>query len=157
MARIGELLQPEDIIEELAATNKEAVLAEFAQFLRASGKVAQDGELVRALREREALGSTGIGEGIAIPHAKLPFLRQPIVAFGRSARGIDYHSLDGRPAHLFFLLVTPDDNPGEHLRTLARISRILKNRALREQLMQAADRERIRQLISEEDGKYPQR
>jgi len=157
MAGISDLLREELILEKLAATGKEGVLAEFSRLLHQEGKVRDADELVRLLQEREALGSTAIGEGIAIPHAKLPLLREMIVAFGRSADGIDFHSVDGKPTHLFFLLVTPDDNPGEHLRTLARISRILKNRTVREQLMHAAGKDAIRLLISEEDRKYPQR
>ncbi len=157
MASIRDLLQQNLIIEELKATDKNGAIAEFAQLLLSAGKVRDADELVRVLRERESLGSTGIGDGIAIPHAKLPFLREMIVAFGKSSKGVDFHSVDGKPAHLFFLLVAPDDNPGEHLRTLARISRILKNRALREQLMRASPRGEIQRLIAEEDGKYPQK
>lgn len=155
MASIKDLLQENLIIEELAASDKAGAILEFARLLQVSGKVRDTEELIRVIMEREALGSTGIGEGVAIPHAKLPLLREIVVAFGRSSRGIDFHSVDGRPAHLFFLLVTPDDNPGEHLRTLARISRILKNRALREQLMQASRSDDMQRLIAEEDGKYP--
>lgn len=157
MASIRELLQQSLIIEELTATDKGGAIAEFARLLKSAGKVSDADELVRVLLEREALGSTGIGEGIAIPHAKLPFLREMIVAFGKSSSGIDFHSVDGKPAHIIFLLVTPDDNPGEHLRTLARISRILKNRVLRGQLMDASRCGDIHRLISEEDGKYPQK
>lgn len=157
MASIRELLQKDLIIEELAAADKNGVIAEFARLLQTAGKVRDADDLVRVLSERETLGSTGIGEGIAIPHAKLPLLREMIVAFGRSSRGVDFHSVDGKPAHLFFLLVTPDDNPGEHLRTLARISRILKNRALREQLMRAPRCGEIQRLIAEEDAQYPQK
>ncbi len=157
MASIRDLLQQNLIIEDLKATDKNGAIAEFARLLQSAGKVRDAEELVRVLMDREALGSTGIGEGIAIPHAKLPLLREMVVAFGKSSSGIDFHSVDGRPAHLFFLLVTPDDNPGEHLRTLARISRILKNRALRDRLMSASQRAEIHRLISEEDGKYPQR
>jgi PTS system nitrogen regulatory IIA component len=157
MASIGDLLQQELIIDDLRAVDKGGAISEFARLLQSAGKVQDADELVRVLMEREALGSTGIGDGIAIPHAKLPFLREMIVAFGKSDKGVDFQSVDGKPAHLFFLLVTPDDNPGEHLRTLARISRILKNRALRDQLMKASRPGEIQRLISEEDSKYPQK
>ena len=79
-----------------------------------------------------------------------------IIAFGRSSTGVDFESLDAKPVHLFFLLVTPDDKPGDHLRALARISRILKNPVLRENLRQASNRQELQRLIFEEDGKYPQ-
>lgn len=157
MASIRDLLQQDLIIDDLKAADKGGAIAEFARLLQSAGKVQDADELVRVLMERESLGSTGIGDGIAIPHAKMPFLREMIVAFGKSSRGVDFQSVDGKPAHLFFLLVTPDDNPGEHLRTLARISRILKNRALRDRLMQASRSGEIQMLISEEDGKYPQK
>jgi PTS system nitrogen regulatory IIA component len=157
MASIKDLLQKDLVIEDLQSTDKEGVICEFVRHLCSAGKVTESDGLVRVLMEREMLGSTGIGEGIAIPHAKASFLREMLVAFGRSGAGVDFQAMDGKPVHLFFLLVTPDDNPGEHLRTLARISRILKNRELRERLKQASRRDEIFQLIADEDGKYPQR
>lgn len=157
MASISELLQRPLIITDLAARDKKGVIDEFSALLCSVGKVQDAGELARVLLERESLGSTAIGEGIAIPHAKLPFLREMVVAFGRSRTGIDFQAVDGRPVHLFFLLVTPDDNPGEHLRVLARISRILKNRGLRDELQNAAGPDDIHRLVAGEDGKYPQK
>ncbi len=157
MARMHDLLEETLIIEDIAASDKAGVIREFSELLAARGKVQNSEELMRVLLEREALGSTGIGDGIAIPHAKLPALRDMVVAFGKSRGGVDFHSLDGRPAHLFFVLVTPDSMPGDHLKTLARISRILKNPVLRGALREATGREELRQLILSEDGKYPQR
>lgn len=157
MASIKDILDRQLIISELAARDKKGVIEEFARVLHAAGKVQDEQELSRVLLERESLGSTAIGEGIAIPHAKLPFLREMVVAFGRSTEGVDFQAVDGKPARLFFLLVTPDDNPGEHLRTLARISRILKNRGLRDELLKAGGPDDIRRLIAGEDGKYPQK
>jgi PTS system nitrogen regulatory IIA component len=157
MGRIKDLLQDDLVLEEIGATDKTGVLREFAAHLKHAGKVADADELVRVLLEREALGSTGIGDGIAIPHAKLGAIRDMIVAFGRSSGGVDFQSLDRKPAHLFFLLVTPADRPGDHLKTLARISRILKNPVLRDNLRHAARRQDLQRLICEEDGKYPQK
>ncbi len=156
MVMIKDLLQDDLIIEELEATDKMGVLREFARLLKSRGRVGQEDDLVRILAEREALGSTGIGGGVAIPHGKLKNLAEMIVVFGRSSRGVDYGSLDAQPVYLFFLLLTPDDKPGDHLKTLARISRILKNPVLREGLRQAPHRQEIRRLLYEEDGKYPQ-
>lgn len=156
MAMIRELLQHDLIIDEIAATDKIGVIREFAGLLIALGRVKNEEELIRVLLERESLGSTGIGEGVAIPHGKLHLIPDIIVAFGRSSKGIDFDSIDSKPAHLFFLLVTPEDKPGEHLRALARISRILKNPALRERLRQASGREELKRLLFEEDSKYPQ-
>ncbi len=156
MVTIRDLLEDGLIIEEIAAKDKMGVLREFAQLLKSRGKVDSEEELIRVLTERETLGSTGVGDGVAIPHGKLPSIPEMIVAFGRSRKGIDFQSLDAKPVFLFFLLVTPNDRPGDHLKALARISRILKNPALRVALVQAARRKDIQRLIYEEDSKYPQ-
>jgi PTS system nitrogen regulatory IIA component len=156
MATVKDLLQEELVIEELKAIDKRGVIREFSRLLKATGRIEKEDELMRVLLEREALGSTGIGDGVAIPHAKLPFLPEMIIAFGRSSRGVDFQSRDARPVHLFFLLVTPEDRPGEYLKALSRISRILKNPALREKLRQASHRQELQRLIFEEDNKYPQ-
>jgi PTS system nitrogen regulatory IIA component len=157
MAKIKDLLQDDLVLEELQATDKIGVLREFAAHLKHAGKVADADELVRVLVERESLGSTGIGDGVAIPHGKLGVLRDMIVAFGRSSAGVDFQSMDCKPAYLFFLLVTPADRPGDHLKTLARISRILKNPVLRDNLKHATYRQELQRLICEEDSKYPQK
>src|SRR5512144_2799128 len=156
MVTIRDLLQDDLIIEDIASTDKMGVLREFAGLLKSRGRVASEEQLLSVLTEREALGSTGIGDGVAIPHGKLNSIPETIVAFGRSRRGVDYQSLDAKPVFLFFLLVTPADRPGDHLKTLARISRIMKNPGLRSDLRQAADRQEIQRLICEEDSKYPQ-
>jgi nitrogen PTS system EIIA component len=156
MAMIKDLLQDDLIIENIAAQDKNGVLREFARLLKVKGKIEDEENLVRVLAEREALGSTGIGDGVAIPHGKLGNVSEIIVAFGRSTRGVEYQSLDAKPVFLFFLLVTPDDKPGDHLKTLARISRILKSSALRTSLRQASGRREMRILLFEEDSKYPQ-
>jgi PTS system nitrogen regulatory IIA component len=156
MTMIKDLLQDDLIIEDISATDKSGVLREFATLLKEKGKIEDEGDLLRVLTEREALGSTGIGDGVAIPHGKLNSVPEIIVAFGRSTRGVEYQSLDAKPVYLFFLLVTPDDRPGDHLKTLARISRILKNSALRASLRQASGRREMRTLLFEEDSKYPQ-
>ncbi len=156
MVTVKDLLQDDLIIEELGATDKMGVLREFARFLKRAGRVQKEEELVRVLAERESLGSTGIGNGVAIPHGKLRGIPEMVIAFGRSSRGVDYQSLDAQPVFLFFLLVTPDDKPGDHLKALARISRILKNPALREGLRRASERKELQKLIYEEDSKYPQ-
>lgn len=153
---IRDLLQDDLILEEITATDKLGVIRAFAGLLKSRGRVENEDELVRALVDRESLGSTGIGGGVAIPHGKLKSLTDMVVAFGRSSSGVDFQSLDGKPVYLFFLLLTPHDKPGDHLKTLARISRILKNQILRESLRQASQRQELLRLIFEEDRKYPQ-
>jgi len=156
MPTIRDLLQDNLIIEEIEAVNKQGVLREFARLLKSLNRVDNEDELLRALLERESLGSTGIGDGVAIPHGKLPMSSEMIVAFGRSSKGVDFQAMDAKPVFLFFLLVTPEDKPGDHLKALARISRILKNPALRESLRTAPHRQDIQRLIYQEDSKYPQ-
>jgi PTS system nitrogen regulatory IIA component len=156
MATIRDLLQDDLIIEEIAATDKIGVLREFSRLLRSTNRIENEESLVRILLERESLGSTGIGDGVAIPNAKLHLLPELIVVFGRSGSGVDFQSLDEKPVYLFFLLVTPDDMPGEHLKALARISRILKNPLIREKLRGASYQRQIKKIILEEDGRYPQ-
>jgi len=156
MATIKDLLRQDLIIDDIKASDKTGVLREFAGLLRSADKIKDEDELVRVLLERELLGSTGLGDGVAIPHGKLHIIPEMIVAFGRSRNGVNYDSIDSQPVYLFFLLVTPEDKPGEHLRALARISRILKNPALRDNLRRASRREELLRLIYEEDSRYPQ-
>jgi PTS system nitrogen regulatory IIA component len=156
MPAIRDLLQDNLIIEEIEAADKRGVLREFARLLKSMNRVDNEEELLHALLERESLGSTGIGDGVAIPHGKLHTGSGMTVAFGRSSKGVDFQSMDSKPVFLFFLLVTPEDKPGDHLKALARISRILKNPVLRESLRTAPHRQELQRLIFEEDGKYPQ-
>jgi len=149
---ILELIGDDLIIDELKGTNKPEILLEFSDLLYANGKVDDKDALARVLAARESLGSTGIGEGVAIPHGKLKGLKGLVLAFGRSTRGVDYDSLDGEPAYLFFLLLAPEDAPGEHLKALARISRIMKNQRLRESLMRASGRDDIKKILSMEEA-----
>lgn len=104
--------------------------------------------------DRERLGSTGIGGGIGIPHGKLKDLDSLVLGFGLSRKGVDFESMDGRPTYIFFLLVTPENSTGLHLKLLARISRILKNEPFRERLLNAANRDEILSIIQEEDEEF---
>jgi PTS system nitrogen regulatory IIA component len=151
--RILDILQEEAIIAELTATDKKGVLLELAAPVAEASGVAQD-EMVRVLLERERLGSTGVGSGIAIPHGKLKSLNALLVGFGRSHQGVEFDAIDGKPAHIFFLLMAPEDSTGAHLRMLARISRLLKDSSLRQRLMDAADSREIYTLIENEDHDF---
>ena len=106
---------------------------------------------MQVLLDRERLGSTGIGEGVAIPHGKLNNIDRQLIAFGLSRKGVDFDAMDGKPARLFFLLIAPEDSVGVHLKTLARISKLLKTSHARERLLSAADRAQIYRIISEEE------
>jgi PTS system nitrogen regulatory IIA component len=152
--KILDILTSEELVApDLAGADKTAVLRELAQHLARAHAGVDPDRLVEVLWERERLGSTAIGDGIAIPHGKLPGLAGVIGAFGRHPSGVDFESLDGSPTHLFFLLVAPEDSVGQHLKALARVSRLLKDRAFRERLLAAPDRGALFQLIREEDEK----
>ncbi|MGC2425352.1 MAG: PTS sugar transporter subunit IIA [Nitrospirota bacterium] len=150
--KVSEFLTEEMVIPELRARTKQEVLDEFSVFLGEQGQIPEPVALSDILAARESLGSTGIGEGVAIPHGKMGGLTRMIIAFGRSGKGIDFDSLDGQPAKLFFLLVAPEDAPGEHLKALALISRLMKNAKLRESILKARDAKEIKVLITREEG-----
>jgi len=152
--KILDILASESLVApSLTGTTKTAVLRELAEHLARQQGGIDAGRLVEVLWERERLGSTAIGDGIAIPHGKMPGLSGVVGAFGRHPAGVDFESLDGSPTHLFFLLVAPEDSVGQHLKALARVSRLLKDRAFRERLLAAPDRGALFRLIREEDEK----
>ncbi|OHB28325.1 MAG: PTS fructose transporter subunit IIA [Desulfuromonadaceae bacterium GWC2_58_13] len=151
--KIADLLSSAAIAGDLKSTGKNEVLAELTDaIVRVTDSLDRE-EVIRVLQERELLGSTGIGEGVAIPHGKLKDIDQLLLSFGRSRGGVDFDSMDGKPAHLFFLLVAPEESVGIHLKTLARISKLLKNPAVRRRLIEAADSEDLYRIIVEEEDK----
>ncbi|RMG58855.1 MAG: PTS sugar transporter subunit IIA [Deltaproteobacteria bacterium] len=149
--KLFDLLTPDTVIEELKATTKEGVIREMCECLAAVNDEINADELFRILMERESLGSTGIGDGVAIPHGKYPGIKFLVGAFGRSRQGVEFDSMDGKPAHLFFLLVAPENSAGLHLKALARISRIFKVERLRKKLLEASTKEEIIEILQEED------
>jgi PTS system nitrogen regulatory IIA component len=151
--KIAELLAPAAVVPQMKATGKNAALDELAEALiRAHSGLDRDA-ILRVLHERERLGSTGIGDGVAIPHGKLKNVDQLLLSFGRSRGGVEFDSMDGKPAHLFFLLLASEDSVGIHLKTLARISKLLKNPSIRDALLAAEDSAELYRIITEEDGK----
>jgi PTS system nitrogen regulatory IIA component len=152
--KLLDFLHKERIAPRLTARDKEGVLAELAEVLVGTGQIRSAREGLQVLLEREKLGSTGIGEGIAIPHGKLKELQQVVAVFGRSSDGVDFDSMDGAPVHLFFLLMAPENSASTHLKALARISRLLKDRGFREELLRADSQDALFEIISREDEKY---
>jgi PTS system nitrogen regulatory IIA component len=151
--KILDVMPAEVILPDLQARDKLGILQELAApVARAAG--VSHAEMVRVLMERERLGSTGIGGGIGIPHGKLKGLDSLHLGFGLSRQGVDFESMDGRPTRIFFLLVTPENSTGLHLKVLARISRILKSEPFREKLLAAENRETIQAIIREEDEDF---
>lgn len=151
---ITDILDEEAIIAELTARDKKGVLEELVSVLVNHGRLRDKEKPVEVLLERERLGSTGIGDGIAIPHGKLKEVQGIICSFGRSKVGIDFQSIDERPTHLFFLLLAPEDSASEHLQALARLSRLLKDDQLRKRLLEVDTKEDIYRIITEEDAQY---
>ena len=149
--KISELLNPQAIVSDLKATSKDAALSELTDALIAVTPSLRRDEVLQVLHERERLGSTGIGDGVAIPHGKLKGMPALMLAFGRSSAGVDFESMDGQPAHLFFLLLAPEESVGVHLKALARISKLLKDVEVRQQILDAADSEQIYKLICERE------
>ncbi len=151
--KIIDVLNKETILPDLKAHDKKGVLEELVTpVIHIAGVNKKD--LVRVLVERERLGSTGIGGGIGIPHGKLKDLESLILGFGLSREGVDFESMDGRPTHIFFLLMTPENSTGLHLKLLARISKILKNNLFKEKLLNATDSDEIFNIIKEEDEEF---
>ena len=151
--KILEVLQKEAIIEDLVSTDKKGILEELVAPVAKVANVSEDG-LVKVLLERERLGSTGIGGGVGIPHGKLKNLENIVLGFGLSRNGVDFESMDGKPTHVFFLLVTPENSTGLHLKMLARISRLLKDESFKERLISASSQEEILSIIQEEDEEF---
>lgn len=149
--KIVDFLSQEAVSVELAAQTKEEAIKELVQLLHKSKKIKEINQIVKILMEREELGSTGIGQGIAIPHGKSDTIRTIVAAFGISKKGINFDALDGESVNLIFLLVAPHDSAGAHLKALAKISRLLKDKFFRQALREAKDAKEVMKIIKEED------
>ncbi|MFO8113361.1 MAG: PTS sugar transporter subunit IIA [Desulfosalsimonadaceae bacterium] len=148
--KILDYLHTETILTDLKATDKKGVIDEMSL---PAARVANidHREIANVLIERERLGSTGIGDGIGIPHGKVPRLEKLVVGFGLSRRGVDFDTMDGKPAYIFFLLLSPDDSTGLHLMLLARISKLLKDPDFKAGLKKAQDDREVIRIIDEAD------
>ncbi|MFA5410419.1 MAG: PTS sugar transporter subunit IIA [Candidatus Omnitrophota bacterium] len=153
--KIMDFLSKKAIITDIKSTKKEEVIRELVEALINAGEIEKRNrnKLIEALLAREALGSTAIGQGVAIPHAKADCVEKLIAVFGLSKKGIDFDSLDGEPAFIFFLLLAPQDSAGPHLKALARISRLLKDKYFRDSLRACEDEKSVIRIISQEDEK----
>ena len=152
--KITDILVGDAVILDVESDTKGGLLEEMAGALAAAVTGLERDRLLKVLTEREALQSTGIGEGVAIPHGKVAGLDGLVASFARSRSGIDFEAIDQQPTHLFFLLVVPEHSGGQHLKALARISRFLRDAEFRQRLLEAKDRESIFAAIEEEDGKF---
>lgn len=149
--KIMDFLYPEAIIIDLKAQDKKSAITEMIDALSKSKKLKKPSEVIEAILEREKLGSTGIGQGVAIPHGKTNAVSEQIGALAVSQKGLEFNSLDGEPVHLIFLLVGPVEVAGQHLKALARISRLFKDRFFRQAIKDAKSVEEIVKIIQKED------
>jgi PTS system nitrogen regulatory IIA component len=152
--KIDDILKKDSIIANLVGTKKEEVLHEMTDFLQSQNLIQDKETLFKTLTEREKLGSTGIGENVAIPHGKTDEISQIITVFARSLGGVDFEALDQKPVHFICLVIAPSNSTGQHLKALARISRIFKNQNLRDKILKLQDASQIYSLLLEEDSKF---
>ncbi len=152
--KLSEILKENFIIADLSSHDKKGVLTELAKFLEEKNAIKSKDTLFASLMERESLGSTGIGENVAIPHAKSEDTEHIITLFGRSLKGIDFDSLDQKPVYFVCLLIAPSNSTGLHLKALARISRLFKSQSLRDEILKAENVDKIYSLLIEEDSKF---
>lgn len=146
---LSELLPPERIRIPLRGTSKEELLRELVEILQSTGAVRDASDVLRAVEEREAVLSTGIGNGVAIPHGKSPEVRSLTMAAGVTPEPLDFEALDGRPVNLFFLLVGPESAAGQHVKALSRISRLVRSDSFRHRLTSATSPEEFHDVLSE--------
>ena len=152
--KIMDYLNEEWVIPDLKGTDKPSILKELSDVLVKPCQVSSVEELFRVLLDREKLGSTGIGEGIAIPHGRLKKLKRFYISFGRSLNGVDFDSIDRKPSQLFFLVMAPENSAVDNLKLLSRIVTLLKEPSFKKKLMKASSAKELFQIISEEDEKY---
>jgi len=152
--RLSEILDANNIIPDLKAGDKKKALEELAETIVKTRPSLDKDSLVKILLERERLGSTGIGDGVAIPHGKFHGISEPIISFGRSLKGLDFEAMDGQPVFLFFLLVAPENSASVHLKALARIAKLLKNSTFRKTLMELQTGQEIYKTIIQNDEEF---
>lgn len=150
---IMDFLSPEAVVLDLKSKDKESAIREMVEVLKRSKKIKDTVEVVDILLQREKLGSTGIGQGVAIPHGKIDYIEEQVGVLGISRSGVDFESLDGAPANLIFLLVCPVSSSGEHLLALASISRVFKDKVFRQSILEAATAEEIVGLIEQSNAR----
>jgi PTS system nitrogen regulatory IIA component len=151
--KILDVLHRSAIISDLNSIDKKGIIKELVVPIASIAGINPE-ECVRVLMEREQLGSTGIGDGIGIPHGKMKSLDSLVLGFGRSRKGVDFESIDGQPTHIFFMLITPENSTGLHLKFLARISKILKSESFKKKLLNAVDQDELFKIVKDEDEDF---
>ncbi len=152
--KIVDFIREDLILPDLQSKAKLDLLSELADHLARHNDGVSKDALMKVLVDRERLASTAIGEGVAIPHGKLDAVGKLVACVGRAREGVDFDSMDGRPTHLFFVLVAPENSTGVHLKALARISRLFKDPEFRTRLLAADSAKDMFEVIADEDAKY---
>jgi len=152
--KIEEILKKESVIADLLGDSKVKVIKEMTQCLKQNNFIKNDQALFETLMEREKLGSTGIGENVAIPHGKSDEVTQIITVLARSKKGVEFESLDQKPVHFVCMVIAPAHSTGQHLKVLARVSRIFKNQGIREEILKAENSDTIYSILMNEDSKF---
>ena len=148
---LSDFMHKDLILIDLLSDTKEDIIEELICSIIKTGFTDSEEPLYKAILDREALGSTAIGKGVAIPHAETTSVKEKIIVFGRSKKGIDFNAIDGKPVHLFFMIISPHREISPHLKILARIFRFLKDKTFRDALMNAKSSEDIMELIAMEE------
>ena len=149
--KLKEILKYGNVIPDMKAANKRAVLEKLVESVTEIHPDIDSEKLLKILLEREQLGTTGIGDSVAIPHGKISGITQPIVAFGRCINGVDFEAMDGKLVYIFFLLIAPEQESSQHLQVLVRIAKILKNSAFRDELIKSKSRDELYKIIIDTD------
>jgi PTS system nitrogen regulatory IIA component len=152
--KLSDILEEDNIIPDLKARDKKRTIEELTEAIVKGNPSLDKDSLIRVLLERESLGSTAIGDGVAIPHGKYPGISTPIISFGRSRKGLDFESMDGQPVFLFFLLIAPEDSASIHLKALARIAKMLKDSNFRKVLIEATTKKELYKIIIHNDEEF---
>ena len=152
--KIEEILKKESVIADLLGDSKVKVIKEMTQCLKQNNFIKNDQALFETLMEREKLGSTGIGENVAIPHGKSDEVTQIITVLARSKKGVEFESLDQKPVHFVCMVIAPAHSTGQHLKVLARVSRIFKNQGIHEEILKAENSDTIYSILMNEDSKF---
>jgi PTS system nitrogen regulatory IIA component len=152
--KLHHLLSEDMVISELEFQKREAVLEEMAHFLKQKNKISGEKELYDNLLQREKLGSTAIGEGVAIPHCKMKGMASPLILLAVSRKGVRFESADEKPTHVFFLVVSSPDQPSQNLQALAAISHLVRqSNSLIKKILQAKNPKNLVTVIREEEEK----
>ena len=152
--RIADILDKSCVVADIKGKTKKEIITQLVQPLKKAKLIADVNSIVEIVLEREKLGSTGIGDGVAIPHGKLKDIDTILCAVGRSAEGVDFDAVDRKPVHIFFLVLAPDGSAGLHLKVLSRISKILRDPSFRKKILKLDTPQDIYNSVIEEDDKF---